>query len=378
MTSAPSRTRAPRKVITEDALSVHPSLLGLPLASPWRRAGAMAVDGLLVALLTQATGVLFGFAAAMVLFRASSKKGAPAGVVRRSFRFTARFAGAIVLFVAALKGWGSAKDRFESGVAGFGDDEPAAEGESSVMNGVAGAADLMAFRFADDRLEARERGTEAIARLEKEGVSKSDIGAMLADIAEGTPEKPWLAALADSLAHPADEPTVVDADSLALAYGAALTAGDSAKAAELRPLLATTLAAGPLDELRGNVDELQGERDRLRGQVRELEEERDGAGIMAMLKRFADDLGLGLGWMGLYFTATLALWRGQTPGKKLMGIRVIRLNGKPIGWWVSFERFGGYWAGVATGLLGFAQVMWDKNRQAIQDKITETAVVREA
>src|SRR5687768_2580548 len=108
MTTAPPRPRAPHKVITEDALSVHPSLLGLPLASPWRRAGAMAIDGLIVSLLTQATAVLFGFAAAFVLFRASSRKTAPAGYIRRSFRMTARFAGAVALFVAAMNGWGNA------------------------------------------------------------------------------------------------------------------------------------------------------------------------------------------------------------------------------------------------------------------------------
>ena len=353
MSSAPPRTGAPRRVITEDALTVHPSLLGLPLASPWRRAGAMAVDGLFVSLLTQATGVLFGFAAAYVLFRASSKKGAPAGVIRSSFRFTARFAGAVALFVATLNGWGSAKERFESGLASFGEGD--GEGvtatvstESGVaVDGLAAASGIMAFSFADDAEEARERGERAVAQLRESGVEDSDIQAMLRDIADDAPEKPWLAAVADSLVAPTASAPVSGADSLALAHAAA-------------------------------VAELRGERDRLREQVQVLERQREEAGVMAMLKRVADDLGLGLGWMGLYFTATLALWRGQTPGKKLLGIRVIRLNGKPIGWWAAFERFGGYWAGVATGLLGFAQILWQPNRQAIQDKITETAVVRES
>jgi hypothetical protein len=46
--------------------------------------------------------------------------------------------------------------------------------------------------------------------------------------------------------------------------------------------------------------------------------------------------------------------------------------------WSAFERFGGYAAGLLTGLLGFAQVYWDRNRQAIHDKITETVVIRDA
>lgn len=61
-----------------------------------------------------------------------------------------------------------------------------------------------------------------------------------------------------------------------------------------------------------------------------------------------------------------------------MGIRIIRLDGQQIGWWAAFERFGGYAAGVATGLLGFAQISWDRNRQAVQDKISETVVIRDA
>lgn len=49
----------PRSVITEDALTVSPQLLGLPLAGPWRRAAAMAVDGILVAILAAAPSILF-------------------------------------------------------------------------------------------------------------------------------------------------------------------------------------------------------------------------------------------------------------------------------------------------------------------------------
>ena len=33
--------------------------------------------------------------------------------------------------------------------------------------------------------------------------------------------------------------------------------------------------------------------------------------------------------------------------------------------------------GFATGLLGFAQIYWDSNRQAIHDRIVGTVVVRD-
>jgi len=54
-------------------------------------------------------------------------------------------------------------------------------------------------------------------------------------------------------------------------------------------------------------------------------------GIRRMLAGLADDLGIGFGWGALYFTTFLVLGRGQTPGKRLLGIRVIRLDGKPVG-----------------------------------------------
>jgi uncharacterized RDD family membrane protein YckC len=76
-----------------------------------------------------------------------------------------------------------------------------------------------------------------------------------------------------------------------------------------------------------------------------------------------------------YFSIFTAWWKGQTPGKKLLGMKVIKLDNKPLNLWESFGRYGGYAAGLATGFTGFLQVFWDPNRQAIQDKISETLVI---
>jgi uncharacterized RDD family membrane protein YckC len=103
----------------------------------------------------------------------------------------------------------------------------------------------------------------------------------------------------------------------------------------------------------------------------------NGGGLRDRLRNLADDLGLGFGWGALYFSAFLTWGRGQTPGKRLMRLRVVRLDRAPISLWDAFERYGGYAAGFATGLLGFAQVFWDANRQAIHDKITGTVVIQD-
>jgi uncharacterized RDD family membrane protein YckC len=99
-------------------------------------------------------------------------------------------------------------------------------------------------------------------------------------------------------------------------------------------------------------------------------------GIVGLARRALDELGIGLGWAALYFTVFPAWWNGQTPGKRLLNLRVVQLDATPITPWEAFERYGGYGAGLATGLLGFAQVWWDPNRQAIHDKIAETVVIR--
>lgn len=97
--------------------------------------------------------------------------------------------------------------------------------------------------------------------------------------------------------------------------------------------------------------------------------------VVSWLQAALTDLGIGFGWAAIYFSAFTAWCHGQTLGKVLFRIRVIKIDGKELSLWESFERYGGYSAGLATGLLGFLQVIWDPNRQAIHDKISETVVI---
>jgi len=90
-----------------------------------------------------------------------------------------------------------------------------------------------------------------------------------------------------------------------------------------------------------------------------------------------DELGLGYGWSVVYFSLLPAWWRGQTLGKRLLRLRVLELTGKPMTAMRCLRRYGGYVAGMATGGLGLAQVVWDSNRQGLQDKAAHTVVVDE-
>jgi uncharacterized RDD family membrane protein YckC len=85
--------------------------------------------------------------------------------------------------------------------------------------------------------------------------------------------------------------------------------------------------------------------------------------------------GLRFGWAIAYFSLLPFWWKGQTAGKRLFGLRVVELTGKPLGLMTCFGRYGGYAAGLATGGMGFVQVLWDPNRQAVQDKLAHTVVV---
>lgn len=77
----------------------------------------------------------------------------------------------------------------------------------------------------------------------------------------------------------------------------------------------------------------------------------------------------------VYFSVFVWKWKGQTPGKRLMKIRIVKLNGTPMTFWNSLERASGYTASAAIVFLGFFQYFWDRNAQTTHDKITETIVI---
>lgn len=123
-------------------------------------------------------------------------------------------------------------------------------------------------------------------------------------------------------------------------------------------------------QLTAQVEALQAENARLRAAVR-------GSSWLNAASDLSRTLGLTFGWAGVYFTLCVGWLRGRTAGKWLAGTRVVRLDGRPLTPLDAFVRYGGYAAGLATGLLGFARLLWEPNRQAIEDKIAWTVVLRD-
>ena len=314
----------PRDRVTDAAFQIAPAVLGVELATPARRAAALGVDLLLAAVVANVGGgAVAGLVAATLFVLVAMRRGR-----RTRFRRVVRGAlvgvGAVILFGVAV------------GVVEGSDDEP----ES--------AEDRVAEAFAEAN---RGRLAAGLAPL---------------TLDDDRPARPDALTGAERAAAAAD----------LRAYADALAARDSAQADSLRRALRPLVAGAELrrqsdrvDALRDGLRELGDENERLR-------EDLDRPSYLRVARTVGTDVGLSIGWVGVYFTLTLAVWGGYTPGKRLAGVRVVRLDGERVSLWTAFERFGGYAAGLATGLVGFAQVLWDPNRQGIQDKVAATVVVR--
>lgn len=101
-----------------------------------------------------------------------------------------------------------------------------------------------------------------------------------------------------------------------------------------------------------------------------------------------DDLTRGMGVPGLLYIAASLLagmtyftWfhgiAGRTPGKMLLGLRVIQASGEPMTPGIAFLRWVGYLISGLLLCLGFLWVAIDRRKQGWHDKIAATVVIRD-
>ena len=302
-----------REVITPYAFEVDNALLGLPLASPTRRALAMIIDVALIFLAAKLSATIIAFVAAMAFYKGTAQQYLPkmSGVWRRILKIVA----ASILFVSALAVLSIGIDYLE------GDDS--AQGLT-----------VQGLKIQDD--------------IQLTSTEKKQVNAYLVQTDDESCEQSCQQNALDNLI------------------------GQVPKLAEMDDLQNPRLAKAFLKLL------VLGENNGLK--LAQLTEDKPAQttthSILQWGKGIIQDLGLGFGWAAVYFTLFSLLWRGQTPGKKLCNTRVVASSGESLGLLDCFGRYGGYGAGFATGLLGFLQVYWDPNRQAIQDKISATVVIK--
>jgi len=105
--------------------------------------------------------------------------------------------------------------------------------------------------------------------------------------------------------------------------------------------------------------------------------------LLQMIASFALSL-MGIGYsfaytLLFYFLYYWLFWTqrdGQTPGKMLMRIKIIRTDGQPLTAGDCVLRYLGYYVSTLAFGLGFLWATFDKDNQAWHDKIARTFVVR--
>ncbi len=79
----------------------------------------------------------------------------------------------------------------------------------------------------------------------------------------------------------------------------------------------------------------------------------------------------------IYFGLFTHWGNGQTPGKRLLKIRVVSLTHDHLSLWHAIERALGYGASALELGFGFAQYFIHPNKQTVHDRIAETIVIEE-
>lgn len=87
---------------------------------------------------------------------------------------------------------------------------------------------------------------------------------------------------------------------------------------------------------------------------------------------------LGFSLLLAYFVwASLLFASGTTPGKKLLGMRVIKEDGSPAGWFTMFFReVIGKAISLSIFSIGFLWILLDPERQGWHDKLASTYVIQ--
>ncbi len=127
-------------------------------------------------------------------------------------------------------------------------------------------------------------------------------------------------------------------------------------------------------QLRSAIDELQDQVGKLKSEIND--QHTVGGSWMNQARAFTTALGVTFGWSGIYFTLVAGSWNGRTLGKRLFGTRAVRINNARLTYFDAFIRSGGYVAGVAMGMIGFLKLLWEPNRQAVEDRIAGTVVIK--
>lgn len=79
----------------------------------------------------------------------------------------------------------------------------------------------------------------------------------------------------------------------------------------------------------------------------------------------------------LYYTLSMTAMHGQTPGKRMLGLRVVKRDGSPLTAWDAFLRcYIGYMLSGASFGIGYLWAFNDPRQQGWHDMVADTLVVQ--
>lgn len=369
-----------QEVITPFAFNIDQSLFGTAIASPYKRGIAMAVDFLLIGMLSKAGGEFLAIAFAFMAFRVGSQRrakqqGKVKGRKRRAFM---RLIGALLLLVVLLdtlppmfNGLFGENNNQQDQQYYDADKEYGTEVDFGTAMKITGYVINVVKRAEENNCQQVDCWQETFSDVPWQVIElkipEEKVEDLFAEISEATEmsrtEQQQLTEHLYSSYLSLNQPQ--NEEQIGVDEQQPITEFNDSKVVSPDELVNKT---GNVSKPLEAIPEEKPEKDKSSKPI---------YSIIELFKGIIDDLGLGFGWAALYFTVFTSWWQGKTPGKRLMNIRVLQLDGTPLSLWDSFGRYGGYGAGFATGLLGFLQIYWDPNRQAIQDKISATVVIDE-
>jgi len=382
----------PRSIVTPYAFAVHPDLLGRPLATPWQRLGAILVDLVVIGFISQIGLAPLAIGSTVLLFWLAFRK--PGKVVfGKIFRIAVGCLGFMVLtgtllvilwfryepeIGAFLESAIESQTQTEE-LAGGGDTSETEEGALGVLDVVRAAREALALQGAATREEAQPLMNDFVLSVFEAGLARSQIrdllGGLIPEDAIWAPDaqdmmNEAMGNLAPTEGQAAENPPIEGEGDL---EEASLTL--SPVATDIIDSLNRTIQL--TEEARADAETALERTQQALERTEQALKDEQARGPFSWIWNLIDKLGTWSAWAAIYLTIAHAWWRGTSIGKKLFRIRVVMIDKRPLNWWLSFERTGGYAAGFATGLLGFAQIFWDPNRQAIHDKVSETIVIQD-
>ncbi|MGI2071768.1 RDD family protein [Shewanella baltica] len=361
----------PKTMVTPHAFTIADTVLYTPLAAPLKRALAMLIDGLLITVLAEQMDWMFVLLVVGIIY--IEKRSHKLGRLLKWGLYAAMLA--FMLLTTAdnlLNVNGSSNTDNEQAVEGAALGKqiltslPAIISLSLCDNYACGKTQVQSLREVIENASASKGMTETERReivlhtITNSSLSAADSEKLQTEVLDGT-LWPVIAPQAElqmpdtQSAEPLKSTQVIE--NIEPTDPAQGVAANAAKVTETTDI--TKTVPSPSTRVKSADDD----------------DESTTHSVIAWVKGFMSDMGLGFGWAAFYFTVFTARFDGQTLGKKMLGIRVIQLDGAKISLWAAFGRYGGYAAGFTTGLLGFMQIFWDANRQGIQDKISSTVVI---